>query len=289
MAASVVLFSGCRGEAGPAATATTTTLPDAVGDWRATGPAEVWDTETIFDYIDGHAEVYLAYGMRGCTSRRYAGPAGEPDIVADVFELVSPADAFGVFTHDRDGDPVDVGNDARFRYGWLSAWRGAHFVSVTAEADTERSRDAVFEIGATIAASITEPGTRPDIVDALPAEDLEPESVRYLHHPLILNTHVWLGLDNPFGLDADTPAALGHYSMDGNEAFVLIVDYPDPQRARTVVASSMPMTAAAGDPVETETGWVAWAPMDETRTAFVLQGSSREAAETLIRNVMTGG
>jgi hypothetical protein len=286
--AAMLVLAGCR--AGPPeADDIGLTLPDEVAGWTAAGPVDRWDTETIFDYIDGHAEVYLAYGMRGCASRRYTGPEGEPDLIVDVFELASPEDAFGVFTHDRSGEPVDVGRDARYRWGWLSFWQGPYFVSVTAEADTERARAAVLELGETIAASLPEGGDRPAIVDALPPEGLEVESVRYLHHPTVLNAHVWLGLDNPFGLDVDTPAALGRYAVDAGEAFVLIVDYPDATRARAAVASSMPAAAGDGDAVETQAGWVAWTRADSPRVAFVIQGSTQEVASRLIERFGSGG
>jgi hypothetical protein len=83
-------------------------LDRQVGAWTATGQDGTYDGETIYDYIDGAGEVYRAYNMRGCLSRRYAA-AGEPDIVLDIFDMGSSEDAFGVFTHDRDGSPADVG------------------------------------------------------------------------------------------------------------------------------------------------------------------------------------
>jgi len=282
----VFVLTACRG--GPV-DETPSMLPDEVAGWTAAGSVDRWNAETIFDYIDGHAEVYLAYGMLGCTSRRYGGPDGEPDIIADVFEVASPEDAFGVFTHDRSGEPVDVGRDARYRWGWLSFWQGSYFVSVTAESDTERARAAVLALGEAVAASLPAGGDRPAIVDALPRDGLDAESVRYLHHPSVLNAHVWLGLDNPFGLDVDTPAALGRYAIGDDGAFVLIVDYPDPERARTAVASSMPMAATAGESVETQDGWVAWALVDGSRAAFVLQGSSEQASAELIGRFTAGG
>ena len=35
-------------------------LPSAVDGWTAAEPATVYDPESIYSYIDGHAEVYLA-------------------------------------------------------------------------------------------------------------------------------------------------------------------------------------------------------------------------------------
>jgi hypothetical protein len=72
--------------------------------WRAADPGELYDQESIFSYIDGHAEVYLAYGMTGCLARRYNGPPGEAALALDVFEVGSPADAYGVASYDRETD-----------------------------------------------------------------------------------------------------------------------------------------------------------------------------------------
>ena len=207
------------------------TPPADVGDWRAVGEPESYDTETIFAYIDGHAEVYLAYGMRSCVSRRYAGPEGQPDIVVDVFTMATPDDAFGVFTVDLDGEDAAVGHDGRYRYGWLSFWKGSLFVSIYSEDETDATRDAVFAIGHRIAAGIDADAPRPAIVAGLPAKGLERKSVRFLRSEVILRTHLYLGESDVAGLGPDTAAALAKYGRDGLSAHLMIVQYPDEHRA----------------------------------------------------------
>ena len=219
---------GCVGRADSG----TPSPPDAAGGWRAVGEPERFDAETIFTYIDGHAEVYLAYGMRSCTSRRYEGPDGQPAIVVDVFEMASPDDAFGVFTVDLDGEDAAVGHDGRYRYGWLSFWKGTYFVSITAEDETEDARDAVFSLGHSIAAMIDVDSPRPAIVGGLPAAGLERASVRFLRSEVILRTHLYLGEQDVAGLGPDTEAALARYHRDGLSAHLLIVRYPDERRAK---------------------------------------------------------
>ena len=46
-------------------------LPKQVLVWSAETNDRIYDSETIFGYIDGGAEVYRAYNMRRCLSRRY--------------------------------------------------------------------------------------------------------------------------------------------------------------------------------------------------------------------------
>ena len=207
------------------------TIPDSIAGWTAAGPATVYDPKSIFSYIDGHAEVYLAYGMKRCVSRRFTGPAGESDIVTDVFELASPEDAYGVFTHDRDGETVDIGRDALFRSGWLSFWKGPHFVSVVAEGESDRGRQAALDVGRAVAARLPDGGGRPAIVSQLPPKDLDPRSVRFLRHPQILNTHVFVADENVLALAPDTSVALGTYTRGAGRAFLLLAEYPDGARA----------------------------------------------------------
>lgn len=209
-------------------------LPSQVIGWQKADQSRIYDPESIFSYIDGHAEVYLAYGMRGCLAERYIGPEGQPDFILDIFEMTSPADAFGVFTHDTEGEDVDIGRGSRYRYGWLSFWQGSSFVSIVTEGETELADRAALELGRQVAALLPAEGEPPAILEALPEADLEPRSIRYLHHPQILNTHLPVDPENLLDLGMDTEAVLGTYRRTSDRAHVLIVDYPDEQRAEVV-------------------------------------------------------
>ena len=97
-------------------------LPGQIMGWTAEPEDRYFDKETIFDYINGTGEVYRAYNLQRCLSRRYTTPKGPP-IVLDIFYMGSSEDAFGVFTHDQDGEALDVGQGALYRSGWLSFWK----------------------------------------------------------------------------------------------------------------------------------------------------------------------
>lgn len=80
-------------------------LPEHIEGWAAEPGDRFFDDKTIFDYINGTGEVYRAYNMLKCLSRRYINPHGPP-IVLDIFHMGSSEDAFGVFTHDQDGEEI---------------------------------------------------------------------------------------------------------------------------------------------------------------------------------------
>ena len=286
LAALALVIAQCGGRSGtPGLAGLRDQLPDDARGWRAADPGELYDQESIFSYIDGHAEVYLAYGMTGCLARRYNGPPGEAALALDVFEMGSPADAYGVASYDRDGESVDIGHDGRFRYGWLSYWKGSFFVSVTAESESASARDAVLDLGRAVAALIPDHGSPPPLVGELPSDGLDAGSVRFLHSQQILDTHLWLGEGEVLGLAPDTPAALAHYLRDGWSAHLLLVDYPDQDRAeRAAVAIAGRLFAGppGGGPVTGQDGRWHGVQQRGGRVVAVIGAANEELAAALL-------
>jgi hypothetical protein len=233
MVVSMVL-AGCGSEPTPGGRAVIgPSLPDTVAGLSATGEPERFDIESIFAYIDGHAEVYMAYGFRRAVSQRYLSPEGD-EVVVDLFELASTADAFGVFSHDRAGEPVDVGNGGVYRFGWLSFWQGNWAGSLYWDGDREPDRETLLELGIAAAAALPSGGAVPDLVARLPGDRLDRGSVCYLRSPQILNAHVGVGGGDPFALTGDAEAVVGRYELDGRSIDLVLVRYPDEAAAAAV-------------------------------------------------------
>jgi hypothetical protein len=219
--------------------------------------------------------VYLAYGMERCLARRYSGPEGEPDIVLDLFELPSAEDAYGVFTHDREGDDIDIGQGALLRTGWLSFWKGRWFGSIYAEGESEPSYDAVIAIAREAANTITDEGEAPALVSELPVDGLDERSVRFFHTQEILNSVVYLGFDNVLQFGPETDAVLGRYARPNGSAWLLLVDYPEVE------------TASWAEGAAAEAGLII--RRDGARLAVVLAPEPASAADSLLSDAMGEG
>ena len=206
------------------------TFPKQLNSWTAESEDRIFDEKTIFSYINGAAEVYKAYNMQQCLSRRYTAPS-EPAIVLDIFDMRFSKDAFGVFTHDTDGEVVDVGQGGRYRPGWLSFWKNRYYISIYTEEETPASEKAVMELGRQIAAYIKQEGKRPHILARLPEEGLQKDSIRYLHHPTVLNYHYYLADENILNISPNTDTLLAEYRWDNETVLLLLIDYPDTETA----------------------------------------------------------
>jgi hypothetical protein len=262
-------------------------LPKQVLVWSAETDDRIYDSETIFGYIDGGAEVYRAYNMRRCLSRRYTSPDG-PAIVLDIFDMGSSEDAYGVFTHDPEGDEVDLGQDGRLRPGWLNFWKDRFFVSIYTEEETALAIQAVKALGKMIDSLISTRGNRPKILKLLPPQGLRSNSVRYLHHPIILNYHYYISDANLLHLSSQTDAVLANYQRHTEQALILVASYPEPDAATGAYTSFLKHYLVDAD----KTGmaklenskWCA-AKVRDRLLMIVLEADSRQLADELLKAV----
>jgi hypothetical protein len=119
----------------------------------------------------------------------------------------------------------------------------------------------------------------------LPQAGLDAGSIRYLHHPTVLNYHYYLFDENILLLSPQTDAILAHYHRSGEQARLLLISYPKTLTARNALAGFrehyLP-DADSGGLARLENGkWSAVALYDRLLT-IVLEADGRLLAENLI-------
>ena len=77
-------------------------LPDKVDRWNRVEPPETYSPQTLSNYIDGGAELYISYNFKGSLDVKYRD-AAENEIAVDIFDMGSSFDAFGVFAWSNAG------------------------------------------------------------------------------------------------------------------------------------------------------------------------------------------
>ena len=262
-------------------------LPEQIMAWSKETEDQIYTPQTIFGYINGGAEVYKAYNMRRCLSRRYTTPGG-PAIVLDVFDMGSSEDAYGVFTHDPAGDVIALGQDGRLRPGWANFWKDRFFISIYSEEETVTAQKAVKMLGEKVDSLIATRGARPKIINRLPPEGLQALSIRYLHHPVILNYHYYLSDENLLNLTSHTESVLAAYERDNGQAIILLVSYPDTNAATRAYAKFNRHYLADADKkgmVLLENQKWSTSKVDGRLLVVVLEADSRQMAESLLKTV----
>ncbi len=262
-------------------------LPTRAGPWTTEGDDRFFDAETLFGYIDGGAEVYRAYNLKQCLSRRYTTGDG-PAIILDIFDMGRSEDAYGVFTHDLDGERMAIGQDGRLRPGWLSFWKDRFFVSIYMEEETPAAEKAVMDLGRQVADKIADKGSRPELLSRLPSNGLQSDRIRYLHHPVVLNFHYYLSDENILEIAHDCEVVLAEYQFENQAALLLLVEYPTPEKANHSRANFLkhyiPDADQRGAALLEDGNWTAIRGKGNL-LAIVLEAHTREKAEALLNGI----
>ncbi len=208
-------------------------LPKSVGGWSKSGLTQSYNRQNLFDYNDGGAEIYLAYDFQQLAVQHYR--AMSPDstekgsITVEVWRTDSSADAFGLFSLERDGEKINVGQDGVYAYDRVRFWKNQFFVAVFSE--KEVGKNILIKIGKKIASKIKKKGDRPPLLSKLPQEDLILSSVYFFHKYLVLRNLYFFERADSLNLDSETNCVLADYAINEDTLKLLIIEYPDSVRA----------------------------------------------------------
>jgi hypothetical protein len=125
--------------------------PDFMGvagitGWTLSGTPRTFAKESLYGYIDGGAEIFLQYGFRNLWVFQFVPDkpaAKKKEITLEIYQMASPAAAFGIFSMRREGnEPVSPGIKTAHWIGQEQAnlVKGALYVNILA---TDCTQDEV--------------------------------------------------------------------------------------------------------------------------------------------------
>lgn len=265
--------------------------PEAAG-WKWDREVSTFKGESLYDYIDGAAEVYLAYNYQQVSARRYVKP-NQPDILADVYRMGSSEDAFGVFSLEHQDPEAGIGQGSEFGGSLLRFWKGRYFVTVLGNGTGKELEDAVLGLGRGLAMGIKETGDPPRLLRYLPeSPKMKADRVCFVRSHVLLNRCFFISHQNILRLGNDVQALLARYPQEKNKLCVLLIRYPTAASARSALASFRSAYLPEAGPVgavRTEDG--AWTKaILHQRFVLIVFGAQQQSEadqwlETLLKNI----
>jgi hypothetical protein len=259
-------------------------LPDRVLDWKTSGKDMVYDRTTLYDYLDGGAEVYLAFGYKEVLVRKFAD-ASKNEINLDIYDMGTSAEAFGLFSCDRQDPEAGIGQESEYGLGLLRFYQGRYFVSITASGDESKAEAAILELGRKIAPKLGPTGPPPELLKLLPATGQKKGRTSYFHNAVHLSNRYFVASENILNLDEATECAFAEYTMDSGEAgSLLLIRYPNGAKSLAAAASFrksyLPEADAQGAALTENKKWTMAAVRDRV-VAVVFEATSKKFAADL--------
>jgi len=186
----------------------------SMNGWQLADGPTGYDSDTLYEYLNGGAPLYLDFGFQRMVHVRYQfGDSYLSSVTLDVYDMGSDLGAFGLYRSGRPpGSEVRDWGAEGYRSGTVAAaWKGG--VSIHAEADEDRPEliAAMEGLVAKVATSVVGGTVPPQIIDLLPRDGLLPLSERVVTKDLM--NHVFL----PGGV-------LATYRVAGNEGTLFFSD-----------------------------------------------------------------
>ncbi len=193
---------------------------NAVEGWVKDGEPQEYEGEELYTYIDGGAEIYQEYGFRRVIIQDYKNAKGR-SVSLEIFEMETPAAAFGMFSFKRSGSgkTVTLGAGAELEAYYLNFWKGRFLVTLTGFDEAPETIAALTAVAGIVDSKIPDTGETPGLVGALPEKGLKPGSVKYLKGLLGLSNITSFATARGLSF---TEAVRGVYE---NGATLLILDY----------------------------------------------------------------
>jgi hypothetical protein len=198
-------------------------LPKIIGDWRMTSN-KYYNPDTLFDYINGGAELYISYNFKDVISRRYENSLGE-EITIELFDMQEAENAYGVFTQQRESESSKILQECQIIMGSIIFWRGQYFVALSNHKETDRVKNGMHLLAATVSENIGGNYEKPEILHLLPPENLVKHSIRFFNHYIWLNAYNFISSENIFQIDTENVAVIAKYNQGQTMPIFLTVQY----------------------------------------------------------------
>ncbi|HOW97608.1 MAG TPA: hypothetical protein P5567_02210 [Kiritimatiellia bacterium] len=151
----------------------------------ALGPSEYFDPDTLYEKIDGRAELYLPAGFRSLECRRLGIPGDEDSVVETfLYDMGSPRSAYSVFSQQQreDAEPRDFTRYAYLAENALFFCHGSYYLEIIAGTAAASAREALRKAAAQVMADLpAEPADLPELARL-------PEAHRLAGHPRLYRT-----------------------------------------------------------------------------------------------------
>ena len=162
--------------------------PACAEGWVMQEKAVFYDKETLFDRIDGEAELYFPYGFEQLASARYQSSRNpEVAVDADVYRMGSLLDAFGIYANYRRKEDavVDIGAQGTLSSSQLLFHQERYFVRLQATGTTSLEPDVFLACARGISLNLPRNAARPMELEAFMVPGVVQKSERYIAQSLL--------------------------------------------------------------------------------------------------------
>jgi hypothetical protein len=154
-------------------------FPD-LENFSKAGKIEVYTPDTLFEYINGGADLFLNYDFVKLYSLKYTGE-NSAEITADIYVHDGLPNGFGIYTQERpeEGNFLGTGTEGYYEPGTLNFFKGSYYVKLSSFDLGEKDKIILTRLASGISENIMDKPGYPEIFTAFESENSIPGSDKY--------------------------------------------------------------------------------------------------------------
>jgi hypothetical protein len=195
----------------------------APAGWQPSAKVELYAPESLYKYINGAAESYLACNFRMLAVQTYSRTDGASTTV-EIYQHASPADAFGIYSQERpaNGFFMAIGAEGYGDIITLNFFKGDCYVKITVDGVGKEGPVVLDMFGKAVASRIPGEAKMPELVRRLPVAGRKAHTEQYI-------------ASNFLGYEYLKGAYVAEYELKGQTLRGFILATPDAPSVQAVV------------------------------------------------------
>ena len=206
----------------PGAAAKDVRFPQIAG-WRLAAEIQRFEPKTLYEYINGAADLYLACDFEELQVAEY-GNAKKASIILEVYRHRTPRDAFGIYSQERlpEANVLPVGAQGYIDKNILNFVAGRYYVKISSANTGAEDREVLQAFATKVEENLDEKGGLPALLAAFPAEGKKGNSEKYI-------------VRNFLGYPFFNAVFTADYELPGRKFRLFIIEAADGKECREIV------------------------------------------------------
>lgn len=149
--------------------------------WKQSEKIHVYSPDTLFDYINGGADLYLKYDFQELKVAEYKG-AEKTSIIVEIYQHRSPNNAFGIYSQERpsEGKYLDIGAQGYMEEGFLNFLLGKYYVKMSSLNLEGKNEEVLPDFARKIAQNLGGKSSLPALLASFPKDGKKANSEKFI-------------------------------------------------------------------------------------------------------------
>jgi hypothetical protein len=158
-------------------------LPE-VESWKFSESPRSYLPETLYEYINGAAEIYIGYNFKELIVGQYEKPDQDASLTIEIYDMGSSQNSFGIYSAERfpDSQFISIGNQGYLEEEVLNFIVGKFYVKLLCFDCNEKAEEFLRIFSLEIVKKVKDKGSLPEILKLFPREGLVENSERFILH-----------------------------------------------------------------------------------------------------------